>query len=153
VLVPASTEPPFDGHRPHRAVVEAMWTMGIGCARYDLVAPAGPVHPAHPAAVNRHLHRAADVLERIARLDAGATVTLVASGDAVAVAMSVAASAGARSDWPDLRSLLLLAPVDGDDVPPAWAADVARLVGLDEHRPRPAPAEPVTRRVLRRLGW
>jgi len=42
-------------------LVEALWARGISCSRYDLVAPAAHVHPAHPAAYGRQLRRTADV--------------------------------------------------------------------------------------------
>jgi hypothetical protein len=160
VVVPGSADPLFDGagrRADHdRALVQALWSMGIGSARFDLVAPSLPVHlvhPAHPAAVNRHVRRIGDVLSRVRRLDPDAEMTLVATGDAIEVATAVAAVR--RSAWPTVRGLLLLAPPADPDGPALArrALDVARLVGLDERRRAGDPGVPVTRRLLRRLGW
>ena len=161
---PGSADSHFDdaGSRAdhNRSMVEVLWARGIGCARYDLIAPSARVLPVHPAAFGRHVDRGADVLERLHRIDPAAEVTLVAMGDGVDVAFALARTADRRPPgeprpWPVVRSLLALAPVKAADEAALArkARDLAGIVARDERRSPISRAVPVTRRVLRRLGW
>lgn len=157
VIVPPSSLAQFD--RPgleatlNARLVERLWERGVGCARFDLVPPAQRVTPSHPSAFGRQLRRAADVLERLHRIDNHAEATILASGDGVDVAIALSKVADGMP-WPALRGLLLtpsaeaLLPRSLTD----QARDLARTVAADE-RLIEDPARPgVTRSLLRRLG-
>jgi hypothetical protein len=169
VVVPSSSEVHFDGtdatSEHNRMLVEALWARGIGCARFDLVAPSSSMSPRHPAAFGRQVRRTADVLERLRRMDPQAEITLVGSGDGVDVALALArayetqaeahAAIGEPTPWPVFRSLMLLTPVRADDEATLHrkVRDLAGIVARDEHPVTPTRPTGVTRRVLRRLGW
>jgi hypothetical protein len=169
VLVPSSAELHFDGAGTRgdhdRLLVEALWARGLGCARFDLAPPLAGVRDDHPAAFGRHVARAAEVLERLRRMDHAAAVTLVATGDGTDVAFALARRAEPRraeeraeeragEPWPTIRSLLALSPIRGGDelTLRRKARDLAGIVARDERRVGRLDPEPVTQRLRRRLG-
>ncbi len=167
VVLPPSTLFHFDGPGAglHAELVEALWKLGIGCARFDLTAAVAGAVPSMRAGSDHQLTRASSVLELIRRMDSDAEVTLLASGDAVGIAVALeqlcsGPCSGSRngSPWPLMRGLLLIPAAVADEPQQLrrHARDLARVIAEDE-RPRPprrhTGARDAGRQLLRRLGW